>query len=156
MDQHKNAAFYARKNTFIPVEVGVVCIAGYLLVALPFYSTIGMPALAFANTVQNSLHAIILLVLLRRAIGSMRVRETIPTILKILLAAAVMAVAAWALQLLLVHVGPFTLSRLSGDLLTVIVAGGIASLVFLSGVLALRVEEVGMVKNAVLAKLGRR
>lgn len=156
MDQLLIAAFYARKNTFIPVAVGVVCIGGYLLVALPFYSTIGMPALAFANTVQNSLHAIILLVLLRRAIGNMHVRETIPTILKILLAAAVMAVAAWALQLLLGHVGLFTLSRLSGDLLTFVVAGGIASLVYLGGVLALRVEEVGLVKNAVLAKLGRR
>ena len=156
IDQLLIAAFYARKNTFVPVAVGVVCIAGYLLVALPFYSTIGMPALAFANTVQNSLHAIILLILLRKAIGSIRVRETIPTILKIVLAAAVMGVAAWALQSLLGHVGLFALGRLSGDLLTVIVAGGIASLLYLGGVLLLRVEEVGLVKNAVLAKLGRR
>jgi putative peptidoglycan lipid II flippase len=156
IDQLLIAAFYARKNTFIPVAVGVLCIAGYLLVALPFYSTIGMPALAFANTVQNSLHAIILLVLLRRAIGSMRVRETIPTILKIVLAATVMALAAWVLLLLLGHIGLFALSLLSGDLLTVIVAGGIASLIYLGGVLLLRVEEVGLVKNALLAKLGRR
>ena len=156
IDQLLIAAFYARKNTFIPVAVGVLCIAGYLLVALPFYSTIGMPALAFANTVQNSLHAIILLLLLRKAIGNMHVRETIPTILKIVLAAAVMAVAAWALQLLLGHIGLFTLSHLSGDLLTVIVAGGIASLVYLGGVLLLRVEEVRLVKNAVMEKLGRR
>ncbi|HEY6541845.1 MAG TPA: lipid II flippase MurJ [Ktedonobacteraceae bacterium] len=156
IDQLLIAAFYARKNTFIPVAVGVVCIAGYLLVALPFYSTIGMPALAFANTVQNSLHAIILLILLRKAIGSIRVRETIPTILKIVLAAAAMALVAWSLQSLLGYVGLFALSRLSGDLLTVIVAGGIASLVYLGGVLLLRVEEVGLVKNAVLAKLWRR
>jgi putative peptidoglycan lipid II flippase len=156
IDQLLIAAFYARKNTFTPVAVGVVCIAGYLLVALPFYTTIGMPALAFANTVQNSLHAIILLILLRRAIGSIRVRETIPTILKIVLAAAVMAVVAWGLQLLLGHVGLFTLSRLPGDLMTVMVAGGIASMVYVGGVLLLRVEEVGLVRDAVLAKLGRR
>ncbi len=156
IDQLLIAAFYARKNTFIPVAVGVLCIAGYLSVALPFYSTIGMPALAFANTVQNSLHAIILLVLLRKAIGSMRVRETIPTILKIVLAAAVMAGVAWAGQALLGHIKLFALSSLLGDLLTVIVAGGIASLVYLGGVLLLRVEEVGLVKNAVMAKLGKR
>ncbi len=156
LDQLLISAFYARKNTFIPVAVGVVCIAGYLLVALPFYTTIGMPALAFANTVQNSLHAIILLILLRRAIGSIRVREAIPTILKIMLAATVMFVVAGGLQLLLAHVGLFSLSRLSGDLLTLIVAGGIASLVYIGGVLLLRVEEVGLVKNAVMAKLGRR
>ncbi len=156
IDQLLISAFYARKNTFIPVAVGVVCIAGYLLVALPFYTTIGMPSLAFANTVQNSLHAIILLVLLRKAIGSIRVRETMPTVLKIVLAAAVMAVVAWALQLLLGRVGLFDPGRLSGDLLMVIVAGGAASLVYLGGVLLLRVEEVGLVKDAVLAKLGKR
>lgn len=156
IDQLLIAAFYARKNTFTPVAVGVVCIAGYLLVALPFYSTIGMPALAFANTVQNSLHAIILLVLLRKAIGSIRVRETIPTILKIVLAAAVMGGAAWISQTLLSRVELFALNRFSGDLLTVIVAGGIAVLVYLGGVLLLRVEEVGLVKDAVLARLGRR
>ncbi len=88
MDQLLIAAFYARKNTIIPVIVGMVSILGYLAVALPFWSTIGMPALAFANTVQNSLHAIILLVLLRMAIGHIRIRELIPTVLKILVATA--------------------------------------------------------------------
>jgi putative peptidoglycan lipid II flippase len=156
IDQLLIAAFYARKNTFIPVAVGVVCIGGYLLVALPFYTTVGMPALAFANTVQNSLHAIILLLLLRKAIGSIRVRETIPTILKIVLAAAMMFVVAWGLQLLLGHVGLFALSRLTGDLLTILVAGGVASMVYAGGVLLLRVEEVGLVRDAVLAKLGRQ
>src|SRR5436305_14475375 len=80
LDQLLIAAFYARKNTIIPVTVGFVSILGYLVVALPFSQTIGMPALAFANTVQNSLHAIILLVLLRMAIGSMHVRKMIPAI----------------------------------------------------------------------------
>ncbi len=156
IDQLLIAAFYARKNTFIPVAVGVVSIGGYLLVALPFYTTIGMPALAFANTVQNSLHAIILFIVLRKAIGSIRVRETIPTILKIVLAAAMMFVVAWGLQLLLGNAGLFALNRLSGDVLTVIVAGGVASMVYVGGVLLLRVEEVGLVRDAVLAKLGRR
>ncbi len=156
IDQLLIAAFYARKNTFTPVAVGVLSISGYLLVALPFYTTIGMPALAFANTVQIIMHTIILLILLRKAIGTIRVRQTIPTVLKIVLAAALMFATAWALQLLLNHVGFFTLSHLSGDLLTVIVAGGIASLVYTGGVLLLRVEEVGLVRNAVMAKLGKR
>ncbi|HLX57405.1 MAG TPA: lipid II flippase MurJ [Ktedonobacteraceae bacterium] len=156
LDQLLIAAFYARKNTLTPVAVGVICIAGYLVVALPFYNSIGMPALAFANTVQNSLHAIILLILLRMAIGTIRVRETIPTILKILLAAAAMFVVAWGLLLLLGHIGLFSLSHLLGDLLTVAVAGGIASMIYIGGILLLRVEEVGLVRNAVMAKLGKR
>ena len=156
VDQLLIAAFYARKNTIIPVTVGAVSILGYLAVALPLWSTVGMPALAFANTVQNSLHPIILLILLRMVMGSIRIREVIPAVFKILLAAAAMGVVAWAAQLLLGHLALFSLNRLSGSLLTVIVAGGVASLVYVGGVLLLRVEEVGLVTRAVMAKLGRK
>jgi putative peptidoglycan lipid II flippase len=133
-----------------------VCIAGYLAIALPFYSTIGMPALAFANTVQNSLHAIILLILLRMAIGAIRIRETMPTILKILLAAAAMLVVAWSVQTLLGHVALFSLGSILGQFLTVVVVGGIAGMIYLGGVLVLRVEEMALVRNAVMAKLGKK
>ncbi len=156
LDQLLIAAFYAHKNTLTPVTVGVVCIAGYLAVALPFYTTIGMPALAFANTVQNSLHAIILLVLLRMAIGTIRIRETIPTILKILLAAAVMLVIASGLLLLLGHLALFSLNGILGQLLTVVVVGSLAGMIYIGWVLLLHVEEVALVRNAVMAKLGIR
>jgi putative peptidoglycan lipid II flippase len=156
MDQLLIAAFYARKNTIIPVVVGMISVLGYLAVALPFWSTIGMPALAFANTVQNSLHAIILLVLLRVVIGHLRIREIIPTLLKILVATAAMVVVAWGAQEMLAHIGLFSLDRLLGQLLTVAIAGGLAVVVYLGGVLLLRIEEVGLVKGAVMAKLGRR
>src|SRR6266568_2475716 len=149
MDQLLIAAFYARKNTIIPVVVGMISILGYLAVALPFWSTIGMPALAFANTVQNSLHALILLVLLRMAIGSIRMRKMLPTLLKILLAAAVMVVVAWGVQEVLGHIALFSLHHLTGQLLTVAVAGGLAALVYIGAVLVLRVEEVGLVKGAI-------
>jgi putative peptidoglycan lipid II flippase len=155
IDQLLIAAFYARKNTIIPVVVGMVSILGYLAIALPFWSTIGMPALAFANTVQNSLHPIILLVLLRMTIGHIRIREMIPTVLKILVATAAMVAVAWGAQLLLGHIGLFSLERLLGQLLTVVVAGGLAAVVYICGVLLLRIEEVRLVKGAVMAKLGR-
>lgn len=156
IDQLLIAAFYARKNTITPVVVGVVSFLGYLAVALPFWWNIGVPALAFANTVQISLHAIILLILLRLAIGSIRVRETLPAVVKILLATAAMVAVAWGLQLLFDHVPLFSLSHLLGRLLVVIVAGSLASLVYIGGVILLRVEEVRLVKVAVLAKLGKK
>src|SRR5258707_1168124 len=123
LDQLLIAAFYARKNTLIPVAAGALSILGYLAVALPFWQTIGMPALAFANTVQNSLHAIVLLIILRVVIGHIRIREMIPAVLKILVATAVMVAVAWGTQLLLGHIALFSLSSLSGRLLTVAVAG---------------------------------
>lgn len=158
LDQLLIAAFYARKNTIIPVTVGFVSILGYLAVALPFAHTIGMPALAFANTVQNSSHAIILLVLLRIAIGSIHVRKMLPAVLKIVCATAAMVAVAWAVQvgLAATHIKWLTLDTLVGQLVTVALAGGLAVLVYAGLVLAFKVEEVGLLKGAVLAKLGKK
>jgi hypothetical protein len=40
--------------------------------------------------------------------------------------------------------------------LTVVIAGGLAAGVYLGGVLLLRVEEVGLLKGVVMAKLGKK
>jgi putative peptidoglycan lipid II flippase len=156
MDQLLINAFYARKNTIIPVTVGFVSILGYLAVALPFWSTIGMPALAFANTVQNSSHAIILLVILRKVIGPMHIRKMIPAVAKILVATAVLVAIAWGAQMVLGHVSLFSLDHLAGRLLTVVIAGGLAATAYFGVVMLLKVEEVGLLKGAILAKLGRK
>src|SRR6266852_9109084 len=156
IDQLLIAAFYARKNTIIPVTVGILGVLWYLAVALPLWQTVGMPALVLANTVQNSMHPVIMLILLRLAIGSLHLRSTIPTVLKILLSTAVMLAVAWGLQVLLGHIPLFSLQHLLGQLLTVLVAGGLAGGIYLGLVLLLRVEDVGLVKTAILAKLGRK
>lgn len=155
IDQLLLSAFYARKNTITPVIVGFVCYGSYLAVALPFWQTIGMPALVVANTVQNSLHAVILLVLLRATIGSLRLREIMPAFLKISAATIAMVAVAWGLQVLLGHIRLFSLNHLSGQFLTVLVPGLVAVGVYTGGVLLLRVEEVGMMKRIVMAKLGK-
>ena len=155
LDQLALFAFYARKNTIIPVIVFVVSVVfGYMPVALPFWSTLGMPALAFANAVQNSLHAVILLVWLRFAIGSLHLRRMLPALLKILLATAVMVAVAWGLQVVLGNVSLFSLSHFIGRLLTVVLVGGLAAGLYFGIVMVLKVEEVALLKGAVLAKLG--
>ncbi len=156
IDQLLLSAFYARKNTVTPVIVGFVCFGSYLAIALPFWQTIGMPALVVANTVQNSLHAVILLVLLRIAIGPLRLREIIPAFLKISAATTAMVIIAWGLQVLLAHVGLFSLNHLSGQFLVVTVVGLVAVGVYIGGVMLLRVEEVGLMKGILMTKLGRR
>ncbi|MGH2478670.1 MAG: murein biosynthesis integral membrane protein MurJ, partial [Ktedonobacteraceae bacterium] len=156
LDQLLIAAFYARKNTKTPVIIGVVAIVFYLLVALPFYRNIGMPALAFANTVQNSMHAIILLILLRRVMGVLHIRASLPTILKICVAATAMGLVTWGALMLLDHVSLFSLQHIRCHLLTVIVAGVLAIAVYIGAVLLLKVEEIHMLKGAIMAKLGKK
>ncbi len=69
IDQVLIAAFYALQNTRTPVLVGVVTAGLYVAVALSLVDDWGMPALVFANTVQNSAHGVILAVLLWRVVG---------------------------------------------------------------------------------------
>jgi len=156
MDQLLIAAFYARKNTLVPVIVGFVSMLCYLGVALPFWRVGGVAVLAFANTVQNSMHAIILLVLLRMTIGSMSVRKTAPTVLKILVATAAMVAVAWVLQKVLGHIALFSLSHLLGALLTVAIAGGLATAVYFGLILLFKVEEISLLQRAVMTKLGKK
>lgn len=156
LDQLLIAAFYARKDTKTPVIIGVVSILFYLMVALPFHTSIGMPALAFANTVQNSMHGIILLILLRQAMGALHIRTSLPTILKICVASAIMGLVIWGLLLLLGHVSLFSLQHLSGQFLTVVLVGSLATIVYASLVLTMKVEEIHLLKGAVMAKLGKK
>ncbi len=156
LDQLLIAAFYARKNTKVPVITGIVCYLFYLVVALPFYRTIGVAALAFANTVQISAQSIILLILLRMAIGPLNIRKTIPTILKIGFAALLMGVAAWFVQLGLAHVALFSLKSILGQFLTLIIAGGSAVVIYFGTILLFKVEEITMLRGIVRAKVLRR
>ena len=71
IDQVLIAAFYALQNTRTPVLVGVFTAGLYVVVALALVDEWGMPALVFANTVQNSVHGIILAALLWRVVDGM-------------------------------------------------------------------------------------
>ena len=74
VDQLLVYAFYARKDTLTPMLVGLGGVGVYLATALtllgPFH--LGLSGLIIANTVQNSLHAVVLVFLLWRSIGSLR------------------------------------------------------------------------------------
>jgi len=156
IDQLLIFAFYARKNTIIPVSVLFLSALCYLAVALPFRNTIGMPALAFANTVQNSSHAIFLLIILRWVLGPLRLKNIVPALLKILLATAVMVAVVWGIQQGLGYLSPSTQHSFLGRAVTVVLAGGLGGATYFGVVILLKVEEVHTLKGAVLAKLGKK
>lgn len=159
IDQLLIAAFYARKNTIVPTIVGVASIGFYLLVAIPFGLTIGLPALAFANTMYIVSHAIILFILLTLAIGSFTNRALLAGVGRILIAAAVMGLICWLGATFLPHLAPslFTLDSLRGEALTVLVVGGFGSLAYFVLVHLLGVEEAHLLGGIIRSRLtGRR
>ena len=133
LDQLLIAAFYARKNTITPVVIGVVSVGVYVLAALILIGPWGMPGLAFANALQNSSHAVILLALIWRAIGGLRGYGIGATTFKVGAAATVMGLAVALL-----------LSRLGNSMVGLGVAAIVGVAIYLALVVLLRVEEVAL------------
>jgi putative peptidoglycan lipid II flippase len=157
IDQMLIAAFYARKNTIIPTLVGVASIVCYAVVALGTYRTLGLPGMAFANAVQNSSHAIILFVLLTLAIGNLGMRGLADGALRIACAAVGMAAAGIATLLFLSHLNAriFTVSSTGGALLLLVLAGAVATTVYIVLAWLLRVPELMLLADIVRKRLGR-
>jgi putative peptidoglycan lipid II flippase len=124
-------AFYARQDARTPVIVGVVCVLIYLAVALTTIEAFGAVGLAFANAVQNSSHALILLLLLGRALPGLRLGAALwPFLVRVVPAAAVVGI-------LLVNVWP-SLSGL-GNLIGGLIAAALGALVYAALLLLLGV-----------------
>jgi putative peptidoglycan lipid II flippase len=102
-------AFYARQNARTPVLVGVVCVFIYLGVALATIGTLQARGLALANAVQNSSHALILLLLLRRALPGLRLGAALlPFLVRVVPAAAVVGGVVLVVWPMLSVLGGFT------------------------------------------------
>ena len=96
-------AFYSQKDTVTPVVVGIICVFIYLLVApsLAFLLGLGMMGLVIANSVQLTSHTLIMLVLLRRRVGTLEREQLVSASVKIGLASAVMGLCVYLSLLLL-------------------------------------------------------
>jgi putative peptidoglycan lipid II flippase len=138
-------AFYARQNARTPVVVGVVCVLIYVAVALSVIGPLGAVGLGLANAVQNSSHALILLLLLRRSLPGLHLgRALLPFLARTVPAAALVGgllVVAWPL-----------LSVLGGPL-GLIAAGVLAGMVYTCLLLVLGVSEIRTVFGLVRRRL---
>lgn len=90
-------AFYALHNTWTPVVVGVAAMALSILLGVWWVAPLGFGGLALANSVATTLEALLLVWLVRRALGSIEGRALANSLLRTGLAASVMGLLLWAL-----------------------------------------------------------
>jgi putative peptidoglycan lipid II flippase len=153
VDQLLIFAFYARRDTLTPMLVGLLGVGLYLATGLPLSRLWGMPGLVLANTVQNSLHAVVLYGLLCRRWGGLGGQG-----IEGLLWRAGLAAAAEGLVLsgLLLLAEPLLAQGWLSRLLTTV---GLASLglgVYLAVLRGLRTPDLATLWALVRQRVGRR
>jgi putative peptidoglycan lipid II flippase len=151
VDWPLNYAFYARQDTLTPASVGVLSVLVYLLVALPLMRLLGMIGLVLADSAKHTTHALTMLVLLHRRVGSLRGHGVGNTTFKASLAAAVMgALTYWTMTWLQGAVG---VNRLWGELVVVGGAGLTGLIVYGILVTLMGVEEVKLIREMIRTQL---
>jgi putative peptidoglycan lipid II flippase len=153
VDWPLNYAFYARQDTLTPASVGVLSVFVYLIVALPLMKPLGMIGLVLADSAKHTAHALAMLVLLRRRVGSLRGHGVGATTFKAALASAVMgALTYWTMAWLQ---GAVDVGRLGGELVVVGGAGLTGLIVYGILVTLMGVEEVKLIREMVRTRLLR-
>ncbi len=151
IDWPLNYAFYARQDTLTPALVGVLSVVVYLAVALALRKPMGMLGLVLADSAKHFSHATAMLVLTWRRIGDMSDQRLGTTVAKALTASAVMAAL---ITLLLSATDRFGgLDGLPGQLLAVILPGGMGILAYLGLASVLQIEEISRLSTMVRQRL---
>jgi putative peptidoglycan lipid II flippase len=148
IDQLLIFAFYARHNTVTPMLAGVFGVIVYVVAAFIMLEPLQILGLALANTIQIGIHALLLLILLLAVIGPFPRRSLLTTTTKVLVASAVMAAIVLAVNRLIATTsfGHFD------HLVAVIVPMGAATATYAFLLLVLKVEEVSLIRDAVMAR----
>jgi putative peptidoglycan lipid II flippase len=146
--------FYALKDSRTPVIVSVASIAINIVLNLTLVRVMSYPGLALGTGLAALFNAGMLFWLLRRRLGGLDDARVMLSLVKILIASAVMAVAAWGTEHLLSQAWPAThaIARLVRVGLSV--GAGLATLAIAARLL--RLHEFETAFGRVTARLVRR
>jgi putative peptidoglycan lipid II flippase len=145
-------ASYAMQDTRTPALVNIAAVALNVGVNLVFALALdlGIPGLALGHAVSYVFGSCALLVLIRRRVGAIGGRRILASLGRILVAGGATAAAAWLVSEGVERwIGTATIAEQTAQVLGA-VAVGIA--VFLASAVALRLEEVGMVRRQLTAR----
>ena len=134
--------FYAQRDTRLPFYVNLAETILGLIVAFLVVDRFGVVGLGASGSIAYSVFAIVALILLHRRIGPYLDGTTAMTILKIVVATAVMGACVRSIDIL---------SSFS-DIVTLIVAGAMGAVIYVSLLLILGVSEVRSVAGRVLSR----
>ena len=146
--------FYAIQNTLIPLLISVAAIIINVLFSVILVDPMGHCGLALAYSLAGIAQFLLLMYFLRRKIGQMGLRYMGKSLLQIVIACVVMALAVWGASELCVVV--FGIETKIAQLLQVAVAVVVGVVVYIICTGWMRMEEFTMVKNMIKTRIQRR
>lgn len=154
VDQPLIFAFYARKKTWVPALVGVVTVILYVILALgpTLFIPLGLNRLILANSLKWAAHALLMLILLQRDLGSLRDHGLEAIVIKAILASAAMGGAVWLTMRTLTDLVP---TGIVGEAVLVGSAGLLGIAIYGTMAILLRIKEMNLLKETLLAQIRR-
>lgn len=153
LDQLLIFAFYARKNTLTPMLVGVLGVGVYLVAGVSLLEPMKAAGLALANTLQHTVHALVLFVLLERAVGGLAGWGLWRPLGRLVLAAGFCGLTLYVLMPPLA--GLFDLATLGGQAFYLLLATLVGGAAYLVAGFVLRCEELSLARNLLRRLAGR-
>lgn len=146
-------AFYAMQDTRTPALINLVASALNAGVNVLFFRYLGVEGLALGLTTSYTFATVAAAVVLRRRLGGLDGRRVLASFARICVAGGAAALAAFGTARVVAGVaGPIGLGTELGQVVGGILVGGAA---FVLVALALRVEELAMVRRLVASRIGR-
>lgn len=139
-------AYYALHDMRTPVVLGAGMIALYAALAYAFMRWWEAPGIALASAVVAAINVTLLTTVLRRRLGPLEVGRFVSMSWRVIVATA-LAIGAWHLVVRLAS-GSLPAGRLA-DLAGLGAGAGVSAIVYLAVCLALRVEEMQLLRSLV-------
>ena len=131
--------FYALGKNRIPVIVSMFTVVVNAVLNIVLVQVMGYTGLALGTSIAAIFNGVVLLILLRRSLGGLNARRILASLLRIVVAAAAMGVAAWAADAWLSVALPGTAAPV--QIVRVAAAIGFAVLVLAAAAWVLRIRE---------------
>jgi len=157
-DQVLIFAFYSRRNTRVPVTIGVLAVGVYLIVAYALVGWLGMVGLVLANSAQLIFHTIAIWWMARRHFGwtgEPRLQTLIPRCAGAALVMAGVAALIWWGGRELLPTGSNRPERLLRQFVLVIVPMGFAAITYFAIMRQIARAEIDQLTGAFTSRLGR-
>lgn len=142
--------YFSTQDTLSPAIVGVVCVVVHVGLVLMLKDTMQHRSIALATAVSKSLKVVLLFLLLKPKLGSLRFAENLGFGVRALAAAAVMALTIYGTDAAMVHVLPVAVGIAKWKAAALLacrigVAAAAGLVVFGASILMLRIHEAQMV-----------